>query len=144
MPPEPRNWSEAQKHLLGQDFLVAIQSELAEIKRKKSYIIMDEAEAQNHQILPLMWVFTYKFNEDGYYIKAKARLVVRGDLQPRSEEENRATTASARVLQMITVLMAMYDLDSKQRDAVNAFLNAVLYEPVYTRMPPGHGVPGKV
>jgi hypothetical protein len=48
MPPEPRNWSEAQKHLLGQDFLVAIQSELAEIKRKKSYIIMDEVEAQNH------------------------------------------------------------------------------------------------
>jgi hypothetical protein len=45
---------------------------------------------------------------------------------------------------MITVLMAMYDLDSTQRDAVNAFLNAVLYEPVYTKIPPGHGTPGKV
>jgi hypothetical protein len=45
---------------------------------------------------------------------------------------------------MITVLMAMYDLDLKQRDAVNAFLNAILYEPVYTRMPPGHGIPGKI
>jgi hypothetical protein len=41
---------------------------------------MDKAEAQNRQILLLIWVFTYKFNEDGYYIKAKARLVVRGDL----------------------------------------------------------------
>jgi hypothetical protein len=74
---EPRclqNHAISQKHSL-----VAIQHELAEIKRKKSYIIMDEAEAQNRQILPLMWVFTYKFNEDGYYIKAKARLVVRGD-----------------------------------------------------------------
>jgi hypothetical protein len=146
MPPEPRNWSEAQKHLLAQDFLVAIQKELADIKWKKSYIIIDESEAQaqNRQILPLMWVFTYKFDEDGHYIKAKARLVVRGDLQPRSEEENRATTASARVLRMITVLMAMYNLDSTQRDAVNAFLNAILYEPVYTRMPPGHGIPGKI
>jgi hypothetical protein len=91
-----------------------------------------------------MWVFTYKFDEDGHYIKAKARLVVRGDLQPHSEEENRATTASARVLRMITVLIAMYDLDSTQRDAVNAFLNAVLYELVYTKMPPGQGIPGKV
>jgi hypothetical protein len=100
MPPEPRNWSEAQKHLLAQDFLVAIQKELADIKRKKSYIIVDESEAQaqNRQILPLMWVFTYKFDENGHYLKAKARLVVRGDLQPRSKEENRATTTSARVL----------------------------------------------
>jgi hypothetical protein len=45
---------------------------------------------------------------------------------------------------MITVLMAMYDLDLTQRDAVNAFLNAVLYKPVYIKMPPGHGIPRKV
>jgi hypothetical protein len=89
-----------QKHLLAQDFLVATQKELADIKQKKLYIIVNkaEAQAQNQQISPLMWVFTYKFNKDGHYLKAKARLVVRGDLQPRSEEENRATTASARVL----------------------------------------------
>jgi hypothetical protein len=91
-----------------------------------------------------MWVFTYKFDEDGYYIKAKARLVVCGDLQPRSEEENHATTALARVLQIIIVLIAIYDLDSKQQDAVNAFLNTILYKPVYTRMPPGHGIPRKI
>jgi hypothetical protein len=60
-----------------------------------------------------MWVFTYKFNKDGYYIKAKARLVVHGDLQPRSKEENHAITTLARVLQMITVLMAIYNLDLK-------------------------------
>jgi len=28
-----------------------------------------------------MWVFTYKLDEDGFVIKYKARLVVRGDLQ---------------------------------------------------------------
>jgi hypothetical protein len=32
------------------------------------------------QVLPLMWVFTYKFDEDGILYKYKARLVVRGDL----------------------------------------------------------------
>jgi hypothetical protein len=91
-----------------------------------------------------MWVFTYKFDEDGYYVKAKARLVVHGDQQPRSKEENRAITTSARVLRMITVLMAMYNLDLKQQDAINTFPNAILYKPVYTRMPPGHGIPGKI
>jgi hypothetical protein len=29
----------------------------------------------------LMWVFTYKFDEDRYLYRFKARLVVRGDLQ---------------------------------------------------------------
>jgi hypothetical protein len=91
-----------------------------------------------------MWVFTYKFDKDGYYIKAKARLVVRGDLQPRSEEENHAITALARVLRIIIVLMAIYDLDLKQQDMVNAFLNTILYKPIYTRMLPGHGIPGKI
>ena len=31
-------------------------------------------------ILPLMWVFTYKLDEDGYLLKVKARLIVHGDL----------------------------------------------------------------
>jgi hypothetical protein len=34
----------------------------------------------NAEILPLMWVYTNKFDEDSYFLKAKARLVVRGDL----------------------------------------------------------------
>jgi hypothetical protein len=36
------------------------------------------------EILPLMWVYTNKFDEDGYFLKAKARLVVRGDRSPSS------------------------------------------------------------
>jgi hypothetical protein len=28
-----------------------------------------------------MWVFTYKFDDNGYLIKYKARLVIKGDLQ---------------------------------------------------------------
>jgi hypothetical protein len=52
------------------------------------------------------WVFTYKFDENGYYTKAKARIVVRGDLQPVTEEENRAATSSARTLRLIITLIA--------------------------------------
>jgi hypothetical protein len=32
------------------------------------------------KVLPLMWIFTYKTDRDGYLSRFKARLVVRGDL----------------------------------------------------------------
>jgi hypothetical protein len=45
---------------------------------------VDNTKATPHtadaETLPLMWVYTNKFNEDSYFLKAKARLVVRGDL----------------------------------------------------------------
>jgi hypothetical protein len=44
--------------------------------------------------LPVMWVFTYKFNKDGYLLKHKARLVARGDLQTLEEETYVATLAA--------------------------------------------------
>jgi hypothetical protein len=90
------------------------------------------------------WVFTYKFDENSYYTKAKARIVVRGDLQPVTEEENRAATLSARTLRLIIALIARYNLDTRQRDAVNAFLNAMLQDIIYTRMPQGFGITGKI
>jgi hypothetical protein len=40
--------------------------------------------------------------------------------------------------------MAIYNLNLTQQDAVNAFLNAILYRLVYIKMPPGHGILGKV
>jgi hypothetical protein len=41
-----------------------------------------------------MWVFTYKFNEDRYLLKYKARLVVREDLQERYGDTYAATLAA--------------------------------------------------
>ncbi len=43
------------------------------------------------QVLPLMWVFIYKFDQDGYLLKYKARLVARGDLQYTAEDTYTAT-----------------------------------------------------
>ena len=43
-------------------------------------------EANNEQILPLKWVFKYKFNSNSYLQKLKARLYVYGDLQITKEE----------------------------------------------------------
>ena len=32
------------------------------------------------KVIPVTWVFTYKFNTNGYLVKFKARLYMRGDL----------------------------------------------------------------
>jgi hypothetical protein len=56
--------------------------------------------------LPLIWVFTYKFDTDGYLIKFKARLCVRGDLQPLNHQDNYAATLAARTLRALMAITA--------------------------------------
>jgi hypothetical protein len=85
------------KHPLSQDFQIAARTGYPGLSQKHTFKIVNEAEAGNHQILSMKCVFTYKFEENGYY-KAKARKVVRGDLQLVTKEENRAATSSARTL----------------------------------------------
>jgi len=41
-----------------------------------------------------MWVFTYKFDQDGYLLKHKARLVARGDLHYTAKDTYAATLAA--------------------------------------------------
>jgi hypothetical protein len=89
-----------------------------------------------------MWVFTYKFDTDGFLVKFKARLVVRGDLQPASDKDNYAATLAARVFRSLVAITAQFDLDIHQLDAVNAFTNSKLDELVYVRFPDGFEQPG--
>jgi hypothetical protein len=51
-------------------------------------------EELHEEIVPLMWLFSYKFDEDGYLYKHKARLVVRGDLQDNWGDTYAATLAA--------------------------------------------------
>jgi len=41
-------------------------------------------------------------------------------------------------------IAARFNLELKQYDAVNAFINAQLEDTIYMRMPPGHKNPGKI
>jgi hypothetical protein len=93
---------------------------------------------KNKQILPLKWVFTYKIDSNGFLSKFKARICVRGDLQIINKQETRATTLAARTLRTLLALIAAFDLETLQLDAVNAFLNSLLNEEVYVSYPPGY------
>ncbi|KAF7567672.1 hypothetical protein PtrM4_142630 [Pyrenophora tritici-repentis] len=79
-----------------------------------------------------MWVFTYKFDEDGLLYKYKARLVVRGDLQ-EDWGDTYAATLAARVFRFLMALTAAFGLKAYQYDVLNAFLNAPLEKLVYVQ-----------
>lgn len=79
-----------------------------------------------------MWVFTYKFNEDGYLVKYKARLVVREDLQEQYSDTYAATLA-ARLFRALIALACAFNLKAMQYDVPNAFLNATLNRTLYVR-----------
>jgi hypothetical protein len=54
--------------------------EYSDLDRQGTFWTVPIQEAIGHFIIPVMWVFTYKFNTNGYLVKFKARLVVHGDL----------------------------------------------------------------
>jgi hypothetical protein len=71
---------ELETHLYGARFKEEQKIEYDTLWAKGTFKLVPLASATSF-ILPLMWVFTYKGDEDGFLTRCKARLVVRGDLQ---------------------------------------------------------------
>jgi hypothetical protein len=89
------------------------------------------------EILPLMWVLTYKFDENSYLTKFKARLIERGDL-PKVYKDTYAATLAAQIFQFFVALMAAFGLKAFQYDVLNAFLNAEVNRKIYVQTPEGY------
>lgn len=142
LPPVPDGWREMMKHPMAEGFLAACAKEIRSLQEKSTFTAINRPRDISKQILPLRWVFAYKFDQDGYLQKLKARICVRGDLETISPEDKRAVTLAARSARMIFALVAAFNLDLRQRDAVTAFLNSKLPTETYTRMPEGFDRPG--
>ena len=81
MPELPKRFKDVADHPQADMYQKTMQKEIYACQ-KKGYLENTKATlfTTNTEILPLMWVYTNKFDKDGYFLKAKARLVVRGDL----------------------------------------------------------------
>ena len=66
----------------------------------------------------------YKFDDEGFLKKVKARLCVQGNKQVLTHAETRAATLAARYFRTLMALAAAFGLDMKQFDAINAFVNS--------------------
>ena len=56
-------------------------------------------------------------------LKYKARLVVRGDLQPKQDKDIYTVTLVVRVFRFLIAVLVYFDLEAKQFNAINAFTN---------------------
>jgi hypothetical protein len=135
LPGPPRLWKELRTHPKRQGFEVAACKEYQDLERRNTWRQVPKISAT--RTLPLMWVFTYKFDTNGYLIKYKARICVRGDLQPPDHRDNYAATLAAWTFRALMGITAAFDLEAYQLDAVSAFTNSKLDEIIYCEFPEG-------
>ena len=143
MPPEPKYWRNLLTHPYKHEFIQAAQKEWNELIKRGTFQQITIQPDSDTKALPLLWVFKYKFDGDGYLEKFKARICVRGDLQ-ESFQDNYAATLASRVFRALMAITAAYDLEIIQLDAVNAFLNSKIDHEVYIEYPEGFKQPGRI
>lgn len=115
----------------------AIQEEIDSLLINKTWNIVPEPIGRN--IVACKWVFAIKNNEFGEKVKYKARLVACGYSQKFAEDYDQTFAPVARIasLRILTAFANQFDLLIHQMDVKTAFLNGVLKEEIYMRIPEG-------
>ncbi|KAI0992165.1 hypothetical protein K3495_g16021, partial [Podosphaera aphanis] len=142
LPPPPDTWNQLKNHQYSKEFWDAMSVEYNTLSEKNTIKPVQQTNSMNP--IPLRWVFTYKVDEAGYLLKFKARICVRGDLQPETDEDNYASTLAFQVFRVLMAIVAYFDLETLQVDAVNAFCNSPLDDEIYLYNPPGFGRKGQI
>ena len=138
LPREPKTWEEMLKHPMYEGFIAATQVELNDLTGKQTWkeVLFEHAKKAGKTPIPTTWVFKYKFDEQGYLLKLKARLCARGDLQSTAKDTYAAILA-IRIFRCMMAITAYFGLETRQYDAVNAFANSDIDEPTYLYPPKG-------
>jgi hypothetical protein len=79
-----------------------------------------------------------EFDKHGFLQKFKARLCVKGDLQPYNHKETYAATLAGRSFQVLMTIAAKFNLEARQLDVINAFTISYLDEDIYIKFPDGY------
>lgn len=135
LPPAPKAVNQLNTHMFGDHFRRAMEIEWRDLRAKGVFGHTEQSKATaDSEVLPLMWVFDYKTDEDGYLSRFKARLVVRGDLQAPIDNTYAATLA-IRNFRALVAIANYFDLELKQYDVPTAFLNAKTNRKLYAETP---------
>lgn len=135
LPPAPKAVKQLNTHMFGNQFQRAMEIEWRDLRAKGVFgqTAYSKTTADS-EVLPLMWVFTYKTDGDGYLSRFKARLVVRGDLEAPLDNTYAATLA-IRNFRALIAIANYFNLELKQYDVPTAFLNAKLDRKLYAETP---------
>jgi hypothetical protein len=140
----PRSYRKLDYHQFDELFRHVAQKEYREIWGKGCFTKTTRTtQTADAEVLPLMWVFTYKFDEDGFLYRFKARLVIRGDLQ-QPYGDTYAATLAARTFRALVAIANQFGLEFLQYDARNVFLNATFNRELYAETPDGFKKDGEL
>ena len=130
----PKNIHEALGDL---NWRKAVREEIKALEKNETWEIVNTP--RNHKIVGCKWVFTIKQNADGSIERYKARLVAKGFTQTLGidYEETFAPVAKMNSIRVLFSLAAYFDWPLHQLDVKNAFLNGILEEEVFMKLPPG-------
>ncbi|KAI0998917.1 hypothetical protein K3495_g9279 [Podosphaera aphanis] len=110
LPPPPDTWNQLKTHPYSKEFWDAMSIEYNTLVEKETIKLVKQI-----------------------------RICVGGDLQPKKDEDNYASTLAFQVFQVYMAIVAYFSLETLQVDAVNAFCNSPLDEEIYLYNPPGFG-----
>jgi hypothetical protein len=139
--PEPRNWHAFKIHSRRNDLQLAMDDEYNALITNQTWRPATPSKIATHEVIPAQWVWAYKGNAEGIYIKDKARMVACGNKQSEFlfYREVYAYVVRMTTLRVILAFVAYYNLECKQIDMITAYLNAKLpdNDVVLLRLPPG-------
>lgn len=138
MPSEPQYYSHLKNHSYASRFRDVIKTEIDALIKKKTWIQInaDAAMKAERSTVFMTWAFKYKFDDQDYLTKFKARFCVRGDLQ-QTDKNTYAATLEARIFRSLMSIVNAFDLKIRQYDALNVFVNSDINEDIYCTPPKG-------
>jgi hypothetical protein len=131
---EPKNLNEASKD---DHWVKAMNNELDQIEKNNTWEMVQRPEGKN--VIGSKWIFKNKLNEQGKFIRNKARLVCKGYAQIEGLDFSE-TFAPVEILEPIRMFLAYAHhkrFKVYQMDVKSAFLNGDLSEEVYMEQPEG-------
>jgi len=118
-----------------EEWLAAAQKEVSSLESKGTWTEVPLTKAKT-RVIPGTWVFRRKRTPDGTVKKYKARYCVRGDLQ-EGQFETYAPVVSWSTVRVFIVLSLTLHWPTISIDFSNAFVQAVLEDPVWIHVPRG-------
>ena len=101
-------------HSFKDEFLTAVKKKYTNLEHQNTFCHVSHSTVSSTKTLSLKWVFIYKFDENDYLIKFKARICVHEDLQNLTKLDTYVVMLAARVLCVLMTITAAFDLEAVQ------------------------------
>jgi hypothetical protein len=140
--PDTPTLSEALGGTQREDFLEAMDKEIAGLEKHQTWSVMKRTDVpEGRKVLPGTWALKIKRYPDGTFRKTKARYCARGDKQIEGVDyfEKYAPVVQWSTVRLLLTLTQNLGWSTMQIDFEAAFVQADLEEDVYLAVPPLYG-----